>query len=617
MAAAATSHTAHGIQYSLLPRDHSVDELFDFNKTYGTSPLNFIPDEPVREHLGKVATGETLVWGAFFEDELVGIITAERGSGYWVQTGPGAERSCFIHEFVVKPDMRGKRIGVNLTAISVDPELGIFGIDSEIDEMYTTVHVDNVASRTAFEKGGYSEVVTYDDTLRDRATTVLKCPRVKPLRVVGIQSGNAVDGIDVGVFEFPPPRRSTAHGTDPRQLDGSLAYRTLANKTFSFTSEQRKYVLEKRELSHADGNEYGAASYRMGEWMADNALQLLEEVGIDKGSIHLMSSHGQTISGHPHWEIGDLSVIAQRTGVTTVGDFRPADVAAGGNGTPCTCTYDSVMLRPEAGTQGWRVAVNIGGTSSVTFLPPRDATDAATGEEHVPHGLDPGIGVFFMDLAMGQLAPEVPLEEAWKAYDRHELRPSNTEGGSEAEPVGPGVGVVHELLLADMLENKYYKQDTLPIGVGPDDFPESLFQEWYARARALGVSDVDFLATLTEQSAKQIAIQCRRFGGAQVTDGNCCDIVLRGGVVHNKHWVGRLLHHCNDQLGTDFERVLTLEDLGIDEESWENAMYAMFGYLCFNNMFNFVPSCTGAERPVVGGKFAPGENFAALMLLNR
>ena len=63
--------------------------------------------------------------------------------------------------------------------------------------------------------------------------------------------------------------------------------------------------------------------------------------------------------------------------------------------------------------------------------------------------------------------------------------------------------------------------------------------------------------------------------------------------------------------------MLTLKDLGIDEESWENAMYAMFGYLCFNNMFNFVPSCTGAARPVVGGKFAPGENFAALMLLNR
>lgn len=86
--------------------------------------------------------------------------------------------------------------------------------------------------------------------------------------------------------------------------------------------------------------------------------------GIERSSIQLIGSHGQTVSGHPHWEFGDLSVIAQQTGITVAGDFRPADVAAGGNGTPCTCTYDSIMLRPKAGTKKWRVAINIGGVSA-------------------------------------------------------------------------------------------------------------------------------------------------------------------------------------------------------------------------------------------------------------
>ena len=70
-------------------------------------------------------------------------------------------------------------------------------------------------------------------------------------------------------------------------------------------------------------------------------------------------------------------MIAQHTGITTAGDFRPADVAAGGNGTPCTCTYDSIMLRPAPGTDKWRIAINIGGTSSVTFCPPWPTADMA------------------------------------------------------------------------------------------------------------------------------------------------------------------------------------------------------------------------------------------------
>lgn len=592
-----TGSTWHkGIEYKKLERTFDWNTLFAFNKEFGATPLNFIPDEPVMKHLSNIATGETVVWGAFDGDELVGFISGESNSGYWLETGALQHETCFINEFVVNPNQRGKGIGKNLTAISVDAKLGIFGVNPSIKEMYTTVHVDNVASRSAFIAGGYSETITYADALRDRNTTVLKCSsrdvelakrENRRLRVVGVQSGNAVDGIDVGIFDFEPLKRST---TDPRQLAAPLRYTTLANKTFPFTPEMREYVLGLRALDRESGVEYAEGNYRLGEWFADSINALIEECDMDKSDIHLIGSHGQSVCGHPHWEFGDLSVIAQQTGITVAGDFRPADVAVGGNGTPVTCTYDSIMLRPEADQTQWRIAINIGGTSSVTFCPPW----VAEGEQTIPLGLDPGLGVFFMDLTVHCIDPSLPYDDDGKLARS---------------------GTVHEGLLAEFLNYKYYHQE-LPIGVGAEDFPVHLWESWRTRAQELGVSDLDLLTTLTELTCKQIALACSRFGGENIINGATDDVLLRGGVCNNSYFVERLLAQMNTQLNADIKSIKTLEEIGLDEDSWENAMYAMMGYLCYNNVYNFVPSCTGASRPVVGGRIAPGDNFHSVKLMN-
>jgi 1,6-anhydro-N-acetylmuramate kinase len=384
------------------------------------------------------------VWGAFSGDELVGIITGENGGGYWLESGDKKDSACFINEFVVNPEYRGKRIGVNLTSMSVDPKAGIFAIDPSISEMYTTVHKDNMTSHTAFVKGGYHEVLTYADAPRSRDTTVLKFsssanaktdihPRgnAQTMRVVGVQSGNAVDGIDVGIFDFDPLVRNPS---DSRSLAASLNYTTLANKTYSFTPEERQYVLGLRAMRLEDGNEYAEGNYKFGEWIADRVNRLIEESGIPKESISLIGSHGQTVSGHPHWEFGDLSIIAQHTGITVAGDFRPADVGAGGNGTPCTCTYDSIMLRPPASSSKWRIGINIGGTSSVTFCPPWP--EKGQPETEVPGGMDPGLGVFFMDLTVRAIDPTLEFDDDGKMARS---------------------GTVNEELLSIFLQNKYVR----------------------------------------------------------------------------------------------------------------------------------------------------------------
>ena len=212
--------------------------------------------------------------------------------------------------------------------------------------------------------------------------------------------------------------------------------------------------------------------------------------------------------------------------------------------------------QPLAAPQ-WRIAINIGGTSSVTFLPPWPTPGDAASAAAAPLGLDPGLGVFFMDLTVQAIDPSLDFDDDGKMARS---------------------GTVHEGLLDEFLStHPYYQQSELPIGVGPDDFPETLFHKWRGRAHELGVADVDLLATFTELTAKQIAMACARFGGAGVSGGKTDDVLLRGGVCNNSYFVERLRAHMALQLGADVKRIVTLDDVGIDEDSWENAMYAMFG----------------------------------------
>ena len=165
-----------------VPPSYSLDVLFTFNKTHGTTPHNHIPDGPVREHLKKIATGKAFAWGAFSQSNssLMGFVTLEPGGEYWSEVGTSRQRhdaTGFIHEFVVDPAHRGRGCGTRILAAAVATASrsdGIFDLMARMDTVYTTVHQDNVGSRTAFIKAGFVEVVTYVDAARSRNTTVLK-----------------------------------------------------------------------------------------------------------------------------------------------------------------------------------------------------------------------------------------------------------------------------------------------------------------------------------------------------------------------------------------------------------------------------------------------------------
>jgi anhydro-N-acetylmuramic acid kinase len=368
--------------------------------------------------------------------------------------------------------------------------------------------------------------------------------------------------------DFAAPAVRTVDG-EPRVEGLAYEVKGFAATTWPASTRARVFALRTGEPVKLD--EVVRLHHDAANCFADAIESLMLETGVPKSTVRLVSSHGQTVHGHPHFEIGEPSFIAQRLGLTVAADFRPDDMAAGGNGSPCTCTFDSMLLRPEAPGR-WRVAINIGGTSSITFCPPAGAAD-------LPRGLDPGLGVLWYDWAV--------RDATGAEYDA---------GGALA-----AAGTAHPGLLEKMQKLPHFLREELPISVGPDDFPRSAFDGFAAEAKALGLSTEDWLATIVELVTTTIA-RAARF---RPSDANLPEVIVRGGVRHNTFFMQRLEHHLGAEL-KQAVRVQTLDELrgpGSDD-TWETVMYALFGYLCALNLPNFVPSCTGAKRGVSGGKIA-------------
>ena len=167
-------------------------------------------------------------------------------------------------------------------------------------------------------------------------------------------------------------------------------------------------------------------------------------------------------------------------------------------------------------------------------------------------------------------------------------------------------GKIHQELLEIMMMHPHIQREKLPISVGVDDFPRELFYEWQKLSWEKGLLDEDFLATLTEFTAQSLSYACQRFFPQNKP---IYDIIIRGGIRHNIYFMERLLFCLKRDLNQKNIKLLSLADIGLDEESWETVMYAMFGFLCIRGIYNFIPSCTGASHSVIAGKICPASNY--------
>ena len=379
--------------------------------------------------------------------------------------------------------------------------------------------------------------------------------------IVGLMSGTSADGVDAVLCEIE------GHG---RECRAEVRHMTSVR----YPAEVRDLLLG--DLRRLSAEEVARLDFLVADIFAEAALSCLREAGVAPSDVDAVSSHGQTLVHLPRpdhpvlpvratLQVGDISVIAQRTGILTLGDFRPADMAAGGQGAPLVPYADFVLFaRPDVG----RVVQNIGGIANCTYLLPGCRMDDVL-------AFDTGPGNMVVDTVARSLT-----------------------GGREsmdADGAMASRGRVHQRLLEKYLDNPYFRLPP-PKSTGREEFGTGFAEEFLRAASELGVIDpADIVATASELTVKTISMAYRDF---VLPRGPIHEVIVGGGGSRNPYFMGGLAREMPSA------RILRHEDLGIPDKAKEALAFAILGNELIAGRPNNVPSATGASRQVVMGKIA-------------
>jgi anhydro-N-acetylmuramic acid kinase len=380
--------------------------------------------------------------------------------------------------------------------------------------------------------------------------------------VVGLMSGTSVDAIDAAVIDV-------TYSADTLQVQ-LLGYHEAP---IAEGLRARIHTLFNPETSRID--EVCEVNVLLGEAFAQAGAAGLREAGV---SADLVASHGQTVwhevsprHTRSTLQLGDPSVIAERLGLTTVADFRPRDIAAGGQGAPLASWGDALLFGDARLS---RAVQNIGGIGNVTWVPPGGQWEAML-------AFDTGPGNALIDHAAWRLSGGM------QRFDR--------DGGMAA------AGRVDDAFLSALLGEPYFTLQP-PKSTGRELFGAQFADPHIDRALADGLSPNDVVATLTAFTAHSIADQYRRF-----LPGRPDEVVVGGGGSRNPVLM-RLLQELLDPA-----QIRMHEEFGLPSLGREAIYFALLGYEALHGRPNTVPTCTGASHAVVMGKIVPGSNYRELM----
>lgn len=385
------------------------------------------------------------------------------------------------------------------------------------------------------------------------------------MNVVGLMSGTSADGIDAAVVRI--------EGRPP-----ALSVEPLSFTCLPFDAEQQARIFALFEPVTGTVDRICQMNFALGEWFAAAALRAIEQAGLSPQEVALIGSHGQTIyhavdEDSPvksTLQIGEAAVIAERTGITTVADFRVADVATGGQGAPLVSYVDWLLLRHPTRA---RAVQNIGGIANVTYLPAGDDS----------------VGVMAFDTGPGNMLIDDAARRATDGrltFDR--------DGELAAQ------GRVDRALLDELLAHPYLAQSP-PKTTGRELFGASFGEQVWKRGKAHGLDDEDIVATLSAFTAASIADAYRRFLPQQPDEA-----ILGGGGANNP----TLVHMLSQRLSP--ARVTTHETLGMSSDAKEAIAFAVLAYEAIHGRPGNLPGCTGAGSRAVLGKIAPGRNYERL-----
>src|SRR5690348_2485201 len=387
----------------------------------------------------------------------------------------------------------------------------------------------------------------------------------KPILVLGLMSGTSADGIDVALARVA--------GEPPR-----LRAKLLGHTSTKFPPALRKEILRVAEQQSTTAGGLSQLNFRLGEVLAEATLAACRHFRVSPRRVALIGSHGQTIfhQGKPvpylgrptasTLQIGDPSVIAARTGITTVGDFRPADMALGGQGAPLVPYADYLLYRHE---KFGRVSLNLGGIANLTVIPA-----AAKSQE-----------VFAFDTGPANMLIDALVSHFTRGRQRYDKNSHLAMKGREVAPI------------SSLLLTEPYLYEPPPKSTGREYFGKEYVAKLIQLGRKYHAKPNDLIRTATWFTLASIRLAMELFV-LPITKVH--ELIISGGGANNPLIYSTL---------SDFYRhngieVMKSSHFGIPIDAKEAFAFALLAYETFHHRPSNLPSATGAHGPAILGKIS-------------
>lgn len=408
--------------------------------------------------------------------------------------------------------------------------------------------------------------------------------KLKELVVIGLNSGTSMDGVDAAAFKINPDAAGKidvdkdGRGVDDKGSSGAddvvppLHIEMIGSLLYEFEPFFGRRLKKLVASGYSTLDEICRLDWALGSVFGEAACKLMRSLGLTRQTVDLIGSHGQTIWHAPQektlWgiacagsmQLGQPAVIAGKTGVKVISDFRPADIAAGGQGAPLTPFADQVLFGPLRRCVG---VLNLGGIANITIL---------NKEGHAALAYDAGPGLMLIDRASANLFG--------CSYDQ--------EGKIAAG------GKVNEQWLTELQNEKYYRLPP-PKTTGRELFGYNYADKLCEQAlRSRGLPPADVIATLTALTASVVAGSYAAFVAPDI---KIEELILGGGGSQNKYLREMLVKFWPHSL-----QLRVHEDFGISSKFKESLLFALLAYTSFFGIPNNVPACTGAYRSLCLGR---------------
>jgi len=374
--------------------------------------------------------------------------------------------------------------------------------------------------------------------------------------IAGLMSGTSVDGVDTVLIKVTGNRTATK-------------FEQIAFQTYSFPEGARELILKNSVRETSNVEDICRLNIFLAQLYAESVKKIADEAKINLSDIDLIGSHGQTIHHLPKahdmfgykvkstLQIGDPSTIAKLTGIVTVGDFRTADMAMGGEGAPLVPYFDYIIFRSDTINRG---LLNIGGIANITVLPKNCSVADVL-------AFDTGPGNMVIDALMKRF------------YDR-----KYDEDGQVAFS-----GAISELLLEKLKTDEYVSRKP-PKSTGRerygDTFVDMLLQETECQIP-------DIIATATDFTAWAVFHNYELFIQPET---RLDELLVSGGGAHNKFMMKSLQKYFGNV------SVKLIEDYGFSSDAKEAICFAILANETISGNPANVPRTTGASKPVILGK---------------